>query len=187
MRAEHHGRLHLRALRDAGGLLALLAGVWLPGGCQLVGGTASARAPEPPPASPAPPPPETEEATVPLPQGEFRGEILVEGEALQAHLILQPEGDDELQAILEGPVDFRARGQGEVHGNKVHLRLSYGGDCPGTMILEGSWDPEARSYTGIIRASDCTGEGQGTFRFQGAERDVAREGQASLTPIPAMD
>ena len=84
---------------------------------------------------------------------------------MQAHLLLLPESGGEGRAILEGPVEFRAEGPAVARGSEIRIELSYGGACPGTMTLEGSWDSDAGLFSGIVRASDCTGRGQGTFRF----------------------
>ena len=159
-RGLHEGRGWARARF----VLTLSAAILL-AGCQLVG--VARESTEPPPPREAPPEPAPEpEIAVPLPEGEFRGELLVEGDRMPAHLALRRQTGSTFHGILEGPVEFRAEGPGTATGPELRLELSYGGDCPGTMTLEGSWDPDAGVLSGIVRASDCTGRGQGTFRFQ---------------------
>ena len=142
----------------------LIGVIFLLSGCQLVG--VSRGTPEP---APIPEPPEREAVQprqeIAVPQGDFRGVLLVEGESMQAHLLLLQEAGGGFSGILEGPVDFRAEGRGTVSGREVRLELSYGGECPGTMVLIGDWVPDSDTFSGIVRANDCTGPGQGTFRF----------------------
>ena len=121
-------------------------------GCQIVGG---GRGPE---------------ETGPLPPGTVRGVVYqgtlsLDGGDISAALELIREGGGEIRGALETTSGLRADGLGRLRGRNLRLTLSYGGDCPGRMDLDGEWLPEMGTYGGVVEAQDCTGQGRGTFFF----------------------
>jgi len=101
-----------------------------------------------------------------LPQGRFEGFIEIEGGRVNGILTLTARGETDLEAFFESPPDMVAMGKGRMRGEELRLELTYEGSCPGRMTLLGRWEASNGNLTGSIRASDCTGEGEGTFLFQ---------------------
>lgn len=139
--------------------LALLV-VW---GCQLVG-------------NPGPPEPEAgrgpEEGRV---QGVvYQGVLTLDGGEISAGLELIRTGGGRVRGALQTQDGLRADGSGRLRGRTLRLRLLYGGDCPGEIVLEGPWDQASGAYTGTAEAQDCTGSASGTFRFSSADGGLSR-------------
>jgi hypothetical protein len=53
-----------------------------------------------------------------------------------------------------------------MRGEEFRLDLSYGGSCPGHMRMVGRVEAGSGDITGSLRASDCTGDADGTFLFR---------------------
>ena len=137
-----------------GGALTLLAALtW---SCQLGGGGRPAE----------PSQPRAEAPPVPVPAGAFLGFIEIEGGRVDGTLTLTPAGGPEFEGFFESPPDLVALGRGRVRDREIRLELSYEGACPGRMVLDGRWEAASGNLTGVVTASDCTGEARGTFLFQ---------------------
>jgi hypothetical protein len=91
--------------------------------------------------------------------------MVLEGGEIPGALEIIREGRRGIRGALQTASGLRADGQGSLQGDKLSLELVYGGDCPGRMRLEGSWDEGEGRYEGTVQASDCTGNAAGTFRF----------------------
>jgi hypothetical protein len=96
----------------------------------------------------------------------YHGGLFIDGGELTAALELVPEGGRSVRAGLETSSGLVADGEGRVRGRNLRLELAYGGDCPGQMVLDGTWDRDNLRYEGRLDAEDCTGESTGTFRFR---------------------
>ncbi|MFC1575798.1 hypothetical protein ACFL5A_04060 [Gemmatimonadota bacterium] len=133
-------------------ILALLA--LSSAGCQMVGRVSPTQPPVvvPPPASPGP-------------HGMYSGSFQIEGGETAVNLNLTRRGDRDLLGVLVTPDGIRAEGAGSLRGQEIRLELRYGGDCPGTMVLVGEWNQETNGIQGVVRASDCTGQAEGTFQL----------------------
>ena len=95
----------------------------------------------------------------------YQGFIEIDGGEFPAALeIIRAEGPS-VRGALQTSSGLQAEGEGRIRGKTLTLDLTYGGDCPGRMALEGEWDEDTRTYEGIVEASDCTGSGRGGFRF----------------------
>jgi len=95
----------------------------------------------------------------------YQGFIEIDGGELPAALEIIRAGGRNIRGALQTSSGLLAEGEGRVRGKTLTLDLTYGGDCPGRMALEGEWDQDSRTYEGIVEASDCTGNGRGGFRF----------------------
>jgi hypothetical protein len=95
----------------------------------------------------------------------YQGHLDMEGSRIQAALELRREGGRTVRGALQGGSGLLADGVGTMRGGTLTLLLTYGGDCPGEMKLEGSWDQGEKVFFGQVDASDCTGRSSGTFRF----------------------
>ena len=95
----------------------------------------------------------------------YQGVMMMDGGDISAALELVREGRRGLLGAMQTTTGIEAEGEGAVRGKGFHLELSYGGACPGRMVLDGEWDPDTSSISGTISASDCTGSANGTFRF----------------------
>jgi len=133
-----------------GAALGLAASTLLASGCQLIGGS------EPPP----PPSPGTVQGVV------YQGFLILDGGEMPAGLEIIRNGG-QVRAALQTTSGLIADGLGRKRGNTLTLDLTYGGDCPGSISLEGEWDEDIQTYAGTAAASDCTGKASGTFRFSG--------------------
>lgn len=122
-------------------------------GCQLIGRGAPGRADVGP----------GEEA--PAGGAVYQGVLTLDGGDLTAALQLTSLGRREVRANLQTSSGLLADGQGITRGDNLLLDLTYQGECPGRMILEGAWNQEDQIYEGQVQAEDCTGKGTGTFRF----------------------
>lgn len=89
----------------------------------------------------------------------------MDGGNIPAALEIIKEGGRSVRGSLQTDLGILAEGTGEIRGRTLRLDLSYGGECPGRMLLEGQWDQSEMVYEGTVDASDCTGKGRGTFRF----------------------
>ena len=138
------------------GLSALLGIFLLAGGCQLVG---RASAPSEPSGISLPGPSDPGIA------GVFQGALYMDGGEITAALELIPDGRRDLRGIFQAVSGLEAEGTGHLDGREFSIELVYGGSCPGRMLLTGEWDPDTDSLSGVVRASYCTGPGEGTFRF----------------------
>lgn len=132
------------------GALALLHG------CQMVGGSRTSQDSDQ--GSPRRPASD-------FPAGVYQGALDMEGGEIPAALELIPRGRRDLRGILQAVSGLVAEGTGRRAGKSFHLELVYGGECPGRMTLDGEWSPESDSVLGVVRAIDCTGAAEGTFRF----------------------
>ena len=99
------------------------------------------------------------------PSGVFQGALSMDGGEISAALQLIREGRRGLRGLLQAVSGLEAEGEGRLDGREFQLELVYGGECPGRMALTGEWDPETNSISGVVRATDCTGAGEGTFQF----------------------
>jgi hypothetical protein len=132
-----------------GAALWLAASTLVVSGCQLIGGS-------------EPPPP-----TLGTVQGVvYQGSLFLDGGDMPAGLeIIRNRG--RVRGALQTSSGLIADGQGRSRGNTLTLDLSYGGECPGTISLDGDWDEDGKTYEGAVTAVDCTGKGTGTFKFSG--------------------
>jgi hypothetical protein len=121
-------------------------------GCQLIGGSGAG--------TPGNPPPSDRQGGV-----VYHGSLILDGGEVPAGLEIGVSGGKDAWGALETTTGLRADGVGRVRGDHLELSLAYEGDCPGTMVLEGTWDREGGSYRGTVEASDCTGAAFGTFFF----------------------
>lgn len=122
-------------------------------GCQLIGGSGSS-------------PYGAEETEPGSSQGVvYQGFIEIDGGNLPAALEIIHGGGREVRGAFQATSGLMAEGEGRLRGQTLTLELVYGGNCPGRMLLEGEWDQESGTYEGGVEASDCTGTGQGSFRF----------------------
>jgi len=141
------------------GRLGLLAALILSGSsCQLVGGTGPSEPSQPGPEGPP----------VPVPEGTFEGFVEIEGGRMSGILTLTPTEGSDFEGFFESPPDLVAIGKGRIRDRDIRLELSYEGACPGRMTLEGRWEAPTGNLTGVVRASDCTGDARGTFLFRPA-------------------
>lgn len=95
----------------------------------------------------------------------YQGFLEMEGGRVPAALELVREGRRGVRGALQAASGLRADGEGNLRGRTLSIDLTYGGDCPGRMSLEGDWDQEEQTYEGVVEASDCTGNSRGTFQF----------------------
>jgi len=95
----------------------------------------------------------------------YHGSLELDGGRVQAGLEIGMRGGRDAWGALETITGLRADGAGRLRGNNLELSLAYGGDCPGTMVLDGEWNREAGSFIGSVEASDCTGTASGSFQF----------------------
>jgi len=146
------GRVKLQSLSAVALFILVLAG------CQAVGRT-PARSGSDPGTSAGP--------VGPGPSGVFQGALIIGRSEMPAALELVRDGRRGLRGFLQAVSGLEAEGEGRLDGTKFQLELVYGGECPGKMALTGDWDPETDSLSGVVRATDCTGAGEGTFRFSG--------------------
>lgn len=142
-----------RGLAQGGAVTLLAAFAW---SCQLVGGRSA----------PAPSQPGAEAPPTSVLEGMFRGFIEIEGGRVNGTLALTSTGEREFDGFFESPPDLVAIGQGRIRGREIRLELTYEGACPGRMRLDGRWEDASGNLTGVVTASDCTGEARGTFLFQ---------------------
>lgn len=118
-------------------------------------------------AAPAdPPPPPTLELA-----GNYSGSMTVDANFLPATLTVTQEGET-IQIRLSVP-DLGAvtQGTGTAGTERFTFRVPYELNCPGEATFEGRVDEEgAQALVGTLRAVDCDGVLNGTFRFarQGA-------------------
>jgi len=98
----------------------------------------------------------------------YQGFLEMDGGRVPAALELVREGRRDVRAALQATSGLLADGEGELRGRTLSLDLSYEGDCPGRMSLEGEWNQDERTYEGSVQASDCTGSGRGRFSFSGS-------------------
>jgi hypothetical protein len=150
-------RKHQRSTLDPARVLAALTITSLIG-CQVIGGGPGRptrdRSPEAPGA-------EFDPA-----EGEvYQGYLEMDGGRVQAALQLVRDGRRRVRGAFQGVSGVVADGEGVLRGETLSLLLTYGGDCPGRMELEGVWDRGAKVYEGRVEASDCTGSSSGTFSF----------------------
>ena len=143
-------RAKLGSLAAAAILLLVVAG------CQAVG-----RTPAPSESTPG----TSARAAESGPSGVFHGALNMDGGEISAALQLIREGRRGLRGLLQAVSGLEAEGEGRLDGREFQMELVYGGECPGKMALTGEWDPETDSISGVVRATDCTGAGEGTFRF----------------------
>ncbi len=123
-------------------------------GCQVIGGGPRDRSPEAhrPELDPA--------------DGDvYQGYLQMDGGRVQAALQLVRDGRRRVLGAFQGVSGVVADGEGVLRGEALSLLLTYGGDCPGRIELEGVWDQDARVFEGTVQASDCTGSSFGTFSF----------------------
>jgi hypothetical protein len=138
-----------RSRRASGSLLVLS----LLGGCQIIGGGAPGGAGE-------------DAWGFQPPEGVvYQGFLEMDGGRVPAALELVREGGRRVRGALQAGSGIRADGEGSLRGTTLSIDLTYGGDCPGRMSLEGEWNQEEETYEGVVEASDCTGRSSGTFRF----------------------
>jgi hypothetical protein len=95
----------------------------------------------------------------------YQGFLEMDGGKVLAALEIIREGRQNVRGALQASSGLMAEGEGRLRGTTLSLDLVYGGDCPGRMSLEGEWDQDSQTYEGVVEASDCTGKGQGAFRF----------------------
>ncbi len=154
-------RRSLSALQDSTrtGVMTLcaLAGLFLPG-CQLIGGRSGEAAGNRPSV-------DWETGLDPVEGEIYQGHLEMEGSRVQAALQLVRVGTRRVRGAFQGASGLVADGEGVLRGESLSLRLTYGGECPGRMDLEGVWDRSSKVYEGTVEASDCTGRSSGTFRF----------------------
>jgi hypothetical protein len=133
-----------------GAVLWLAVSTLVASGCQLIGGGAD----------PPPPTPGAVQGAV------YQGSLSLDGGDLPAALEIIRNGGT-VRGALQTTSGLVADGQGRLRGNRLTFELSYSGNCPGTMFLEGEWDEDGRTYRGTLTALDCTGKASGTFSFAG--------------------
>jgi hypothetical protein len=95
----------------------------------------------------------------------YQGVLSIDGGDVPAALELIREGGRDVRGALQTSSGLMADGTGRIRGETLRLELTYGGDCPGRMLLEGEWDQSLGTFEGVLDASDCTGQSEGTFRF----------------------
>lgn len=98
----------------------------------------------------------------------YQGFLMIDGGEVPAALQLVRDGRRGLLGALQATSGIEAEGTGRLRGEAMELELSYGGACPGRLVLEGRWDRETENLSGTVRATDCTGSAEGTFRFSGS-------------------
>jgi len=98
----------------------------------------------------------------------YQGFLEIDGGRVTAALELIRAGRSDVRGALQATSGLLADGEGKLRGRVLTLDLSYEGECPGRMSLEGEWDREERTYQGTVEASDCTGGGRGRFSFSGS-------------------
>ena len=118
-------------------------------GCQPIGGS-----------DPPPPTPGAVQGVV------YQGSLILDGGSIPGGLEIIRSGG-RVRGALQTTSGLVADGQGRLRGRTLTLDLSYGGDCPGVMALEGEWDEGAGTFQGTVTAVDCTGTATGTFSFSG--------------------
>lgn len=127
-----------------------LSALWLAAACSS--------GPAPPPEPPALPP-------VPRIAGVYEGGFEADGQPIDGTLRLEQEGIS-ITGSFESPLGVSAEGAGEIDGEEFLMDLTYVLECPGTARLRGRIREDGRLLTGTFDASDCTGGGSGTFRFE---------------------
>lgn len=95
----------------------------------------------------------------------YQGLIILDGGEMTAALEIQRLGNRGARGALQTSSGLLADGEGQIRGETLTLTLVYGGECPGRLTLEGEWDRDDLTFEGIVRAFDCTGPAEGTFRF----------------------
>lgn len=95
----------------------------------------------------------------------YQGSLFLEGGEVSAALEITRKGRREVRAALQTASGLLADGMGRIRGERLSIDLGYGGECPGTMKMEGQWDQESGIYQGDLSAQDCTGKAIGSFRF----------------------
>jgi hypothetical protein len=123
----------------------------LTSGCQLIGGS-----------DPPSPTPGAVRGVV------YQGSLTMDGGSISGGLEIIRSGG-RVRGALQTTSGLVADGQGQSRGRILTLELSYGGDCPGVMVLEGEWDEDAERFQGTVTAVDCTGTASGTFSFASGE------------------
>ena len=131
--------------------------VFLSSACQIVGGgSGEGRNPAHRP---------TPEEVIGLGGQVYQGRLSMEGGDVPAALELVREGRRDVKGALQAASGLLADGTGRLDGSTLRIELTYGGECPGRMLLVGDWDRDEGTYEGTVQASDCTGRSEGVFRF----------------------
>lgn len=99
--------------------------------------------------------------------GSWVGSVTVEGQAIDGTLELTQDGAA-LQAQFSAPAfGLSAAGAGRVLAEgKVEIRLDYNMQCPGAADMDGTLSSDGKLLSGVLRATDCTGQMVGAFDFR---------------------
>lgn len=97
---------------------------------------------------------------------QYGGLLVLSERRLAVTLEVRGSGADGASALLRIPeLEVQAQGSARRDGDRLELRLDYGGDCPGamTVLLQGEGP---RRLAGSLRARDCTGEASGPVSLE---------------------
>ncbi len=111
-------------------------------------------------AEPEPPAP----AVIQL-SGSYSGNITVDGNVLPARMTVAQDGANLLLEFQVAEIGVATRGEGVAHADRFTGRVPYEILCPGTAEFEGRLEEDGRVLAGTLRATDCDGTMNGTFRF----------------------
>jgi hypothetical protein len=105
--------------------------------------------------------------TYPDVSGVWLGGVDVEGQTIDGTLELTQDGSD-LEAVFTSPgVGLTAEGSGTISADgEVRIVLGYNLQCPGTAEMLGDRSADGQTLSGLVQASDCTGQIEGAFDFR---------------------
>jgi hypothetical protein len=97
--------------------------------------------------------------------GSYSGNITVDGNFLPARMTVGQDGAALTLEFQVAEVGISTRGEGVAHTDRFTGRVPYQILCPGEAEFEGRLEEDGRLLTGTLRATDCDGTTNGTFRF----------------------
>jgi hypothetical protein len=128
------------------------------GGCTTVGGSHTA----------GPPAPGSKSGARGTWQETYGGQVDFQSQKLMMVLQLSGGNGEQVVGTVHIPeLKLTAQGEGKRKrkDGALDLRLTYPGQCPGTMTIEAHPGPGGGTLVGTLAATDCTGSEKGAVRF----------------------
>lgn len=97
--------------------------------------------------------------------GSYSGNISIQGQTLFGSMTVAQEGPALTLQFSFPDVALTASGEGTATETGFSAEVPYTITCPGVAVFEGSLEEDGRTVSGTLRATDCDGASNGTFRF----------------------
>lgn len=97
--------------------------------------------------------------------GSYSGNISIDGNFLPARMTVGQDGSTLVLEFQVAEIGVATRGEGVAHADRFTGRVPYEILCPGVAEFEGRMEEDGRVLAGTLRATDCDGTTNGTFRF----------------------